>query len=223
MPLVGVTVSWDPQGRARHPSALHRGAGKAGGPRHRRRRRLAGRGGVPAGASPADRLCLPGGEPAVASVGSRQPALRPPRPRRPRHRDGRGRRPAGPGAADGSLTWAAVRRRAAEGGDRAGAAVPAAASDDGRAAVSLDADSKAEILPYIERLTRQVSLPVLYVSHDPVEIGRLTRRVAMMREGKITGIADPAAAIDAAERRSHPWTRRRGPARRRRRDGRPVS
>ena len=63
----------------------------------------------------------------------------------------------------------------------------------------LDADSKAEILPYIERLTRQVALPVLYVSHDPIEIGRLTGRVTLMRAGRIAGTADPAAVLDAAE------------------------
>jgi molybdate transport system ATP-binding protein len=65
----------------------------------------------------------------------------------------------------------------------------------------LDADSKAEILPYIERLTRSLSIPVLYVSHDPREIGRLTRRVAIMQNGRIAGTADPAAALDEAERR----------------------
>jgi molybdate transport system ATP-binding protein len=65
----------------------------------------------------------------------------------------------------------------------------------------LDADSKAEILPYIERLTRSVSLPVLYVSHDAGEIGRLTRRVAIMQRGRITGTADPAEALMSAQRR----------------------
>ncbi|HTK34327.1 MAG TPA: molybdenum ABC transporter ATP-binding protein [Caulobacteraceae bacterium] len=64
----------------------------------------------------------------------------------------------------------------------------------------LDADSKAEILPYIERLTRSLSIPVLYVSHDPREIGRLTRRVAIMQDGRVVGTDDPAAALDEAER-----------------------
>jgi molybdate transport system ATP-binding protein len=64
----------------------------------------------------------------------------------------------------------------------------------------LDADSKAEILPYIERLTRSLAIPVLYVSHDAAEIGRLTRRVAIMQAGRITGTADPAATLEAAER-----------------------
>jgi molybdate transport system ATP-binding protein len=65
----------------------------------------------------------------------------------------------------------------------------------------LDAEAKAEILPYIERLTRSLSIPVLYVSHDAAEIGRLTRRVAIMDAGRVTGIADSAAAMAAAESR----------------------
>ena len=65
----------------------------------------------------------------------------------------------------------------------------------------LDPEAKAEILPYIERLTRSLSLPVLYVSHDAAELRRLTRRVLVMQDGRITGTADPAAALEDAARR----------------------
>jgi len=64
---------------------------------------------------------------------------------------------------------------------------------------SLDADSKAEILPYLERLHRAWATPVLYVSHDPQEIARLADRVLLIREGSIVDTrAGPGA--EAAER-----------------------
>lgn len=50
---------------------------------------------------------------------------------------------------------------------------------------SLDPDSKAEILPYLERLHQTLSIPVLYVSHDRAEVARLADRVLAMREGKV--------------------------------------
>ena len=65
----------------------------------------------------------------------------------------------------------------------------------------LDAEAKAEILPYIVRLTRALSLPVLYVSHDAVEVARLTLRVALMQGGRIVTAAHPAEALADAERR----------------------
>jgi molybdate transport system ATP-binding protein len=68
---------------------------------------------------------------------------------------------------------------------------------------SLDAGSKAEILPYLERLHRSLAIPALYVSHDAGEIARLADRVLLMREGKVTPgepAADTLAALTAAER-----------------------
>jgi molybdate transport system ATP-binding protein len=50
---------------------------------------------------------------------------------------------------------------------------------------SLDADSKAEILPYLERLHRTLEIPALYVSHDGAEIARLADHVLLMRDGRI--------------------------------------
>jgi len=73
---------------------------------------------------------------------------------------------------------------------------------------SLDAGSKAEILPYLERLHRTLAIPVLYISHDAGEIARLADRVLFMREGTVLA-ADPApppaatlAGLDAAARDS---------------------
>jgi molybdate transport system ATP-binding protein len=60
---------------------------------------------------------------------------------------------------------------------------------------SLDAEAKAEILTYLERLHRALSIPVLYVSHDPAEVARLADRVLTLRAGRIAQAAagDPSA------------------------------
>jgi molybdate transport system ATP-binding protein len=50
---------------------------------------------------------------------------------------------------------------------------------------SLDADAKAEILPYLERWRRALAIPVLYISHDAGEIARLADRVLLMAGGKV--------------------------------------
>jgi len=63
---------------------------------------------------------------------------------------------------------------------------------------SLDAASKAEILPYLDRLHRELSIPTLYISHDAGEIARLADHVLYMRDGRI--IPAPAGDLDGARR-----------------------
>jgi molybdate transport system ATP-binding protein len=63
---------------------------------------------------------------------------------------------------------------------------------------SLDADSKAEILPYLERLPAALGLPILYVSHDAAEIARLASRVVVMRDGRTVETREAAGGMDAA-------------------------
>jgi molybdate transport system ATP-binding protein len=68
---------------------------------------------------------------------------------------------------------------------------------------SLDAGSKAEILPYLERLHRSLAIPALYVSHDAVEIARLADRVLYMEGGRIVAgerVAATLEGLDAAAR-----------------------
>lgn len=50
---------------------------------------------------------------------------------------------------------------------------------------SLDEQRKAEILPYIERLSGEVKIPVLYVSHSIAEVARLATTIVVMRDGKV--------------------------------------
>jgi molybdenum ABC transporter ATP-binding protein len=57
---------------------------------------------------------------------------------------------------------------------------------------SLDPAGKAEVLPYLEAMHRALSLPILYVSHDALEVARLADRVLRMEAGRLRG---PAAGL----------------------------
>ncbi|WP_145007704.1 molybdenum ABC transporter ATP-binding protein [Pseudomonas oryzihabitans] len=50
---------------------------------------------------------------------------------------------------------------------------------------ALDAERKAEILPYLERLTRELALPILYVSHAPDEVARLANHLVLLEQGRV--------------------------------------
>ena len=65
---------------------------------------------------------------------------------------------------------------------------------------SLDPEGKAEVLPYLERLHRELALPVILVSHDVLEVARLADRTLRMEAGRLTEVAairDPLAGLDA--------------------------
>ncbi len=49
---------------------------------------------------------------------------------------------------------------------------------------ALDMKRKQEILPYLERLHDELSIPVLYVSHSPDEVARLADHLVVMEGGK---------------------------------------
>lgn len=51
---------------------------------------------------------------------------------------------------------------------------------------ALDASSRADILPYLERLHRQLELPLIYVSHALDEVARLADTLLLIEAGKIT-------------------------------------
>lgn len=48
---------------------------------------------------------------------------------------------------------------------------------------ALDAERKAEILPYLEGLHRQLAVPIVYVTHAMDEVARLADHLVLMREG----------------------------------------
>lgn len=49
----------------------------------------------------------------------------------------------------------------------------------------LDAQSRTEILPYLERLHRDLEIPVLYVSHSADEVARLADHLVLLEKGRI--------------------------------------
>ncbi|HFE38959.1 MAG TPA: molybdenum ABC transporter ATP-binding protein [Gammaproteobacteria bacterium] len=50
---------------------------------------------------------------------------------------------------------------------------------------ALDAQRKAELMPFLQRLHRELSMPVVYVSHSITEITRLADNLVLMAKGKI--------------------------------------
>ena len=172
-----------------HLPAGHRRAGA----RRRRlcgpgRRGLAGRiarpvrAATPTGA----RRGVPGGEPVRASVGPPQPGVR------PAPCAGRTATLLAPEVTE--LLGIAPCSNAARRASRAASASvppnrPCAARgprillmDEPLAA--LDLKRKREILPYLERLHRELSIPVIYVSHAPDEVARLADHLVLLDAGR---------------------------------------
>ncbi len=50
---------------------------------------------------------------------------------------------------------------------------------------ALDTNSKQEILPYLERLHRELKIPVLYVSHSLDEVARLADHLVLLEKGRV--------------------------------------
>ena len=59
---------------------------------------------------------------------------------------------------------------------------------------ALDAARKAEILPFIERLRDELGLPIVYVSHDPMEVLRLADRILLLEQGRVAA-AGPVSEV----------------------------
>lgn len=129
-------------------------------------------------------------------------------------------RPRGPGAAAGAgqLLAAAVellgigallKRSAAglSGGERqrvamarALASAPAVLLLDEPLA-ALDAPRKAEVLPFLEQLCRELQLPLVYVSHDLREVARLADHLVLLQAGHVRAqgpLQATLAGVDAA-------------------------
>jgi len=64
---------------------------------------------------------------------------------------------------------------------------------------ALDVKRKLEILPYLERLHRELDIPVLYVSHSPDEVARLADHLVVMEAGRAVAsgpLTDTLARLD---------------------------
>ena len=56
---------------------------------------------------------------------------------------------------------------------------------------SLDAESKADILPYLEHLRHQLAIPILYVTHASDEMLRLADYLVLMEAGRVHANGTP--------------------------------
>lgn len=64
---------------------------------------------------------------------------------------------------------------------------------------ALDAQRKAEVLPYLESLQRHLNIPVLYVSHAQDEVARLAHHVVLLQDGRAVFSGDTANAMAQTE------------------------
>jgi molybdate transport system ATP-binding protein len=64
---------------------------------------------------------------------------------------------------------------------------------------ALDLKRKLEILPYLERLHRELALPIIYVSHSPDEVARLADHLVLLDQGQVIAsgpLSDVLSRID---------------------------
>ena len=64
---------------------------------------------------------------------------------------------------------------------------------------ALDAQRKAEVLPYLEQLQRHLQIPIVYVSHSVDEVARLAQHMVLMNNGKVRAqgtVADLLSSLD---------------------------
>lgn len=64
---------------------------------------------------------------------------------------------------------------------------------------ALDRMTKDEILPFFERLTDSLDLPIVYVSHDIGEVARLASHVVVLRNGRVTQARSAAELLGTVD------------------------
>jgi molybdate transport system ATP-binding protein len=60
---------------------------------------------------------------------------------------------------------------------------------------AVDQERRAEILPYLDALTREYRVPLLYVSHSMAEIERLTEEIEFVRNGRVVTSSEAQTRI----------------------------
>ena len=64
---------------------------------------------------------------------------------------------------------------------------------------ALDLRRKAEIIPYVERLTGDFGVPVLYVTHNVDEVTRLASSMVLLAEGRMAAMGGVADILERVE------------------------
>ena len=64
--------------------------------------------------------------------------------------------------------------------------------------VAVDRARREQILPYLLRLRGELHVPLIYVTHDAVELAHIADRVLMIEDGRVVG-AGPPHIIKAAD------------------------
>ncbi len=97
------------------------------------------------------------------------------------------------------------RPRALSGGERQRVATARALLSQPRALLmdeplaSLDQRRHAEILPYLDHLAREASIPIVYVSHSLDEVTRLAGSIAVVSEGHIVAAGPVEEIMDRTD------------------------
>src|SRR5579859_1402087 len=73
---------------------------------------------------------------------------------------------------------------------------------------SLDEERKEEILPYLVRLRDEAGIPMVYVSHDAIEMRKLASYIVMLQRGRV--IASGGGEVLSAEAARIPPSQRIG-------------
>jgi molybdate transport system ATP-binding protein len=64
---------------------------------------------------------------------------------------------------------------------------------------SLELPLRRRILPFLRRLRDELDVPILYVSHEPLEIQALADEVIVLRQGRVVAQGPPARVLASAE------------------------
>ncbi|HEX6370576.1 MAG TPA: molybdenum ABC transporter ATP-binding protein [Longimicrobium sp.] len=64
---------------------------------------------------------------------------------------------------------------------------------------SLDAGLRRKVLPFLHRVQAEFSLPILLVSHNPVEVQALCEDLIVLRDGRIIARGEPRAVLTRPE------------------------